>query len=158
MTKSADERLVQDLIPELKTEGITIDQWRSIIGNYEHCVAYGALLWPSFIEYEDCVFFDYGSGAAFMRDNYNGFMAHTKGDKSAVEAVMNHKHILDLFPNANPQPSREMILYVGRLLQEVWQAKLNRDFPDRKITVSFPEEHTDDLLQYEITFFQEHHS
>jgi len=48
-----------------------------------------------------------------------------------------------------------MVLYVGKLLKEVWQAKLNRDFPNRKITVSFPEDHEDDLLNYQVTFWQE---
>jgi hypothetical protein len=48
-----------------------------------------------------------------------------------------------------------MILFVGRLLKDIWQAKLSRDFPKRRITVSFPEEHQDDLLQYEVSFFQE---
>jgi len=40
-------------------------------------------------------------------------------------------------------------------LRDTWQARLNRDFPGRKIRVSFPEEHGEDLLQYEVTFFQE---
>jgi hypothetical protein len=40
-------------------------------------------------------------------------------------------------------------------MKELWQVKLNRDFPGRKITVDFPEEDDMDLIDYEITLFQE---
>jgi hypothetical protein len=144
-----------ELIPQLKNwkvDGTIIspDEWIGASGNYEHLVAYAKILWPEFVEHDDCVF-----RAGFTEETYRGFMAQAGGDKTSVEAVMNHRHVLDFFCNANPKPTREMILYVGRLLRDTWQAKLNRDFPDRKIRVSFPEEHCEDLLQYEVTFFQE---
>ena len=144
-----------ELIPELKdwkAAGKIIDpeEWIGTIGSYEHLVAYAQVLWPDFVEHDDCVF-----RAGFTEEIYEGFMAQTNGDKPSVEAVMNHRHILDLFCNGNPVPTREMVLYVGRLLRDTWQAKLSRDFPARKFRVSFPEEHCDDLLQYEVTFFQE---
>lgn len=143
------------LIPELQKwssggKSITAEEWIRTVGNYEHLVAYAQILWPDFVEHDDCVLL-----AGFTEDGYNGFMTRTKGHKSSVEAVINHRHILDLFCNADPKPTREMILYVGRLLKNSWQAKLDRDFPNRKIRVSFPEEHSEDLLQYELTFFQE---
>jgi hypothetical protein len=103
------------------------------------------------MEHDDCVFF----ADRFSKENYRAFMEQTKGDKSAVEAVMNHTHLLDIFCNAQPRPTRDMVLYVGRLLKDIWQAKLNRDVPNRRIRVSFPEEHEDDLLYYEVSFFQE---
>ena len=49
----------------------------------------------------------------------------------------------------------EQILYIGRKLKEMWKAKLNRDFPNRNITVRFYEEDSDNLLDYNITFYQE---
>jgi hypothetical protein len=93
----------------------------------------------------------------FSEKNYQDFMRQTSEDKTAVEAVINHIHILDLFndPYSEPEPSRELILYVGRLIKETWGAKLQRDFPNRKIVVSFPEQHCDDLIQYEVSFFRE---
>lgn len=143
------------LIPELKAwnngAGINIDSWIGCEGNYEHLVGYGSLFWPEFLEHDDCVFF----ADRFTRENYDAFLKQTKGDKRAVEVVMNHTHILDIFGNAQPKPNREMVLYVGRLLKDVWQTKLNRDFPKRNIKVSFPEEYEEDLLSYEVSFFQE---
>ena len=61
-------------------------------------------------------------------------------------------HILDLF--AGSKPSREQVLYFGRLLREVWAAKLAREFPDRRFVVSFPEEGCESLLDFEVSFYQ----
>ncbi|HUK46455.1 MAG TPA: hypothetical protein VLW06_02640 [Terriglobales bacterium] len=142
-----------DLIPSLREHWATndIDQWISIEGDFEHLVGYSRVLWPEFMEYDDCVF----RTLRFTEENYRGFMEQTNGDKAAVEAVMNHEHILDIFSNASIKPSQSMVLYVGRLLKDIWDAKLKRDFPARRITVSFPEGPFEDPLQYEVSFFQE---
>ena len=143
-----------DLIPELKAwkngAGIDIVSWIGCVGNYEHLIGYGRIFWPEFIEHDDCIFFT----DRFTEKNYRAFMERTGGDKKAAEVVMNHWHIEDIFYSAEPRPTREMILYVGRLLEDIWQTKLVRDFPSRSITVSFPEEYQEDPLNYEISFFQ----
>jgi hypothetical protein len=82
-------------------------------------------------------------------------MKLNNGDKRTVETMSNHHHIAAIFLSAEPEPNREMILYAGRLLKDIWQTKLNRDFPQRQITVSFPENHEEDLMNYEVSFFQE---
>jgi hypothetical protein len=141
------------LIPELSRwnngKGISVDAWISGEGDYEHLVGYSRILWPNFVEYDQCIL-----RAGFSKKSYKGFLQQTKGNRTAVEAVMNHEHVLDLFVNAEPKPTREMVLYIGRLLKEIWQAKLSRDFPGKAITVSFPEDYSEDLVEYEITFFQ----
>jgi hypothetical protein len=143
------------LIPELQKwssggKSISAKEWIGTVGNYEHLVAYAQILWPKFIEHDDCVF----RALRFTEENYRGFMTQTNGDKPAVEAVMNHEHILDMFSNPSAAPSADMVIYVGRLLKDVWDAKLKRDFPARVITVSFPEGPFEDLVQYEVSFFQ----
>lgn len=80
-------------------------------------------------------------------------MEHTRGNKRSVEAVMNHQHILDLFPNEKVQPSRDVLVYLGNLLKSMWSAKLAKDFPEREIVVDFSEEPHEDLLDYQITFY-----
>ena len=147
-----------DLIPEMKEwndgRGIHVGDWLACYGNYELTVAYTSLFWPEFVIHDDCVF-----SAPFTeqhKESYKGFMKQTDGHKSSVEAVMNHQHILDLFPNVEAEPTRDQVLHIGRILRQMWQKKLNSDFPDREITVSFPEEHCEDLLDYEVTFFQNH--
>jgi hypothetical protein len=50
------------------------------------------------------------------------------------------------------------VLFIGRKLKEIWGCKLKSDFPQRNFVVSFPEQPAEDLLDYEVTFFQDHGS
>ena len=142
-----------DLVPETRDwnegKGIELLAWIGCVGSIEHAIAYGELFWPDFVEHEGCVFF-----AGFSDESYRGFMS-TTGDRKSVEAVMNHRHILGMFVERELQPTQAQMVYLGRLLEEIWTAKLQREFPDKRFVVSFPEDPTDDLLDYEITFFQE---
>src|SRR6266496_1283812 len=143
-----------DLIPELKLwnhgQGIDIDAWIACIGNFEQAIGYSRLFWPDFVEHDGCVL-----AAGFSEESYRGFMAQTGGNKRAVESVMNHRHIVDLFGDPKLRPTREQVVYLGRILKDLWSAKLRRDFPTRSITVSFREGEYEDLTDYEITFFQD---
>ena len=140
-----------DLVPETRDwnggSGINVADWIGCIGSVEHAIGYGELFWPEFAEMDGCVFF-----AGVTKGGYLAFMQQTGGDKRAVESVLNHRHILDLFSVA--QPTREQVVYLGRLLQEVWAAKLARDFPDRRFVVSFPEDEFEGLRDYEVSFYQ----
>ena len=53
------------------------------------------------------------------------------------------------------QPTREQLVKLGCILKEMWQAKLNRDFPGR-CYVSFYQ-HAPSLDGFEITVLQAHH-
>jgi hypothetical protein len=52
------------------------------------------------------------------------------------------------------EPTREQVVHLGRVLREMWLAKLRAEFPGRAVVVSFPDEELPDLLDYEITVFQ----
>lgn len=143
-------------IPELKDwnsgRGIDIESWIGCQGDHKHLIAYARILWPNFTEHDGCIFL----GDCVDEENYRAFLAQTKGNKTAVEKVLNHRHIVDIFSRSHREmPSTEVVVYVGRLMKEIWRAKLDRDFPDRKIKVTFPEGVFEDILEYEITFFQE---
>jgi hypothetical protein len=145
-----------DLIPELKAwnngKGIDIDDWISCEGDHKRLIGCARILWPDFVEHDGCIF----RGDAIDEENYRAFLKQTKGDKTRVEAVMNHQHIVDLFSRSHHEsPTREVVLYLGRLMKEIWQVKLNHDFPGRNINVTFPEDDPRDLLEYQITFFQQ---
>lgn len=88
--------------------------------------------------------------------NYQSWLAKTQGDKKRVEAVMNHQHILDLFSRSHHErPTRQVLVYIGRLMKDILQNKLSRDFPDRTFVVEFAEDGVEDLVDYQVTFFQE---
>lgn len=114
--------------------------------------AWRSILWPDFAGHDGCVF-------RFKLDVkgeqiYRDWLARTDGDRKRVEAVMNHLHIADILKGVVESPSQEAVLTFGRLIRDLWREKLFRDFPGKKFVVSFPEEHTDYVEEYEITFYQ----
>jgi hypothetical protein len=154
MSQRLSDIPLADLIPETRAwndgRGIDLGDWIGCVGSFEHAIAYGELFWPDFAEHDGCVLF-----AGLSEESYRGFMQQAGGNRQAVEAVMNHRHIVDLFARPELEPTRAQVVYLGRLLKEMWAAKLRRDFPGKRFVVSFPEEPSENLLDYEVTFFQE---
>jgi hypothetical protein len=142
------------LVPETLTwdNGRPIDPgtWIGFMGRYDHLIAYAELLWPDFVEHDGCIL-----RAGFGEENYRGFLEANAGDKRAVETVINHVHIIDLIHGAYESgPTDEQSLYLGRLLKEMWQAKLAQEFPARRFVVTFDEE-GDSVYDFVVTFHQE---
>ena len=152
MPQSLSDVPMADLVLETREwnggAGMSVADWIGCVGGFEHAIGYGELFWPDFVELDGCVFF-----AGVSEAGYRGFLDQTGGDKRAVEAVLNHRHVLDLFADA--RPTREQVVYLGRLLREVWAAKLARDFPGRRFVVAFAEQGCEALLDYEVTFYQD---
>lgn len=129
--------------------GISVEAWVGCSGTIELAVGYSRLFWPEFIEYDGCVLF-----AGFSLESYRGFMEQCGGDRRRVEAVMNHRHMLDYFSHAGGSATAAQILYLGRVVKDMWEAKLYRDFLGRRFVVSFAEGPYDDLSEYEVSFWQ----
>ncbi len=134
-----------NLIPELskyrESGPWAIDVWLANIGRYDASIGYASLFWPSFTEVDDCVLLGPG-----VPEEYGSWKVKNPDDPSAIESVLNHRHLRDLFPTA-PKPSRSVLLHLGSVLREMWIAKLHRDFPDRRFVVSLhdrPPIHVDD--------------
>ena len=139
------------LIPELSAYSDSgpwaIDVWLANIGRYDAALAYASLFWPVFTEIDECVLLGPG-----VPESYAAWRASHGDDPGAIEAVLNHLHLLDLFPMA-PEPSRDAVLHLGIVLREMWTAKLHRDFPDRQFIVSFSETFDLRVDNPEITFY-----
>lgn len=144
-----------ELIPENALwdngEGMHVASWLSAFGNYEHAIAYAELFWPQFVEQNGCIL----RGGLLDDERFQNWMQATNGDKTALEATVNHKHIVDIFVNVPQPPTKLQIRHLGCKLKEMWEAKVRQTFPDRKIVVTFPEEDLHDLVAYEITVFQQ---
>jgi hypothetical protein len=143
------DTLVRELSRWNGGRGIDIDSWLSCVGSFELAIAFARLFWPAFVEHDGCVLFE-----GFSEASYTEFLEQTDGDRAAVEAVMNHRHIGDLFCGPDLEPTHAQLRHLGRVLVETWTAKLARDFPERRFSVTFPERELDELLDYEITFSQ----
>ena len=142
------------LIPELSEwnsgAGIGMLSWVRCVGRLDHAVAYAAYLWLDFVVHDDCVFLRVPDLA-----NYDDWMRQCGGDRTRVESVMNHLHLAEMFGDAAFEPSPDALTHLGRLLSDMWSCKLRRDFPDRRVTVALSGAGSDELLDYEITVYQE---
>ena len=71
---------------------------------------------------------------------------------------MNHLHIADIQYYGCSDASKDKLLLLGNVLKEIYQAKLQWQWPDRPCTVEFymPED-PDDLMEYQVSFWQKCH-
>ncbi|MEY2536278.1 MAG: hypothetical protein QOG67_18 [Verrucomicrobiota bacterium] len=122
-------------------------EWLYNTGSLEQALAYGELFWPHFVEHDDCVFL------SLDLEKYKSWMTTLEGSKARVEAVLNHRHIADLFENTE-LASHDWLINLGRKLKQCWAAKLQLDFPERHFEVQFEERRSPAATDYEITFFQ----
>jgi hypothetical protein len=98
------------------------------------------LFWPTFIERDDCVFL---SWSCPQRVEFDSALP----DRTAVEALHNHVHVLDRFRHSASipdepfydvsQPDFECACQLGRAMAQMWRAALTQQFPDRRFLVYF---------------------
>jgi hypothetical protein len=140
------------LIPELPNwnngKGITVESWIGCSGNFQLAIGYTTLFWPQFVEFEGYVFRE-----GFSVESLRGFQSQGPSRKN-VEAVMNHLHIAAIHYHDLSNCTIDHALYLGRALREIYQMKLASKFPARRFEVIFDESAREDIMAYEITFYQ----
>lgn len=144
-----------EMIPDLKEwddgKGVDWYVWLGSIADFKHAIAYSQVFWPSFIEYKNCIFLKHN----FTVASYNKWVKLLKNDLTAVEKLINHEHILDVFNNPNLPVSEKQLEFMGELLVEMWSCKLKKDFSDRRFLFQFKRGDSNNLMGYEITFWQD---
>lgn len=132
--------------------GIDIESWVGCEGNFSLAVGYASVFWPAFT-----LFDGYILSADFSEKSLREFEQNGSSRKS-VEWVMNHLHILDIQHGACGDASRDKVIALGNVLKEIYEAKLQWQFPDRPCTVEFfIREDPDDLDEYQLSFWQKCH-
>ncbi|HEY4031567.1 MAG TPA: hypothetical protein VGM25_14565 [Caulobacteraceae bacterium] len=142
------------LIPEMPAwnNGAGIDPmaWIGCTGTNELAVGYSLIFWPRFILIDQYVLRDRGpTTEARLRD----WERSASRDRQAIEAVMNHWHVIDLHASGTPATEAQL-RYLGRVLKEIHEVKLRSDFPDRAFIVGFNDEPDLDLVDYHLSFWQ----
>ena len=70
----------------------------------------------------------------------SSWLATTGGNKQAVEATLNHFHILHLqHPGIWKDATEAQLRFIGETLKEAWAAKLTRDYPAKRFVVELIE-------------------
>lgn len=131
--------------------GISIDQWIGCEGRFSLAVGYAAVFWPGFVEFEGYVL-----EKGFSIEGLRSFEASGENTRQSIEWVMNHVHIADLQHEGCSDISRDKIILLGEMMREMYTAKLQWQFPNRRFVVEFARpENPDDLQDYQISFWQE---
>jgi hypothetical protein len=142
------------LVPELPEwnngKGIDLDGWAHCTANSWSLIGASRVLWPDFVLFDGCVF----RGDGVDEANYRDWMVHTGGNRSKVEAVLNHRHVLDEFPTISPGSPEAQVLYLGGVMAAMLRAKLAHEFPERTFEVTWDCDRTDDMAMWSVTFFQ----
>ena len=132
---------------------IDLESWIGCTGNFSLAVGYLSIFCPEFTEYEGYIL-----RGEFSEDSLRGFEESCAGNRKAVEAVMNHLHIEDIQHYGCEDFSKDKAILLGNKLKEIYEAKLQWQFPDKPCVVSFYEpDDDDDLIEYQITFWQKAH-
>lgn len=84
----------------------------------------GRLLLPEFIEYQDAIFLK----SQFSDTRFLEWLRKLK-DLSAIEKVMNHIHVYDIFGYSSESTDEEF-LQVANLLRRSWSISLAVSFPN----------------------------
>lgn len=146
-----------DMLPELAEwnngKGIDLESWIGCSGNFRLAIGYSAIFWPRFVLFEDYILRE-----GFKVESVRGFEDQRKGNKRAVEAALNHLHIADLQYCGCEDITEQRVVYLGRILKEIYAAKLAWQFPNRPCEVHFyePDDRTN-VTGFEITFWQKKH-
>jgi len=142
------------LIPELPNwnngKGIDVASWIGCMGDFQKAIGYSVIFWPEFIEIDGYVL-----RAGVTREALQRWIEHCGTEKKSIEGTANHLHIRDLQYWNCPDATPERLVYLGRVLKEIYECKLRRDFPERTFKVEFYEGDADDLDGFELTFYQE---
>jgi len=115
------------------------------------------IFWPEFVLHDDRIYLD----AAPDADTYLELLLAADHDKTTVQILCNHRHLIDFFEHddeadhAATLPSRADLIKLGSRLQAMWQAKLALDFPDRPMVVAFDVEDEDPNEDLQLVVYQE---
>ena len=135
-------------------KGIDLESWISCSGSCHLAVGYAEYFWPEF-ELVDDYIVRAGVSSSVIREWERN---NSSGDRRAVEATMNHMHLIDINYHEHNNRSEDILLRLGSVLSEIYEAKLKWQFPDRPCTVSLYVPQDREVLDaYEITFWQKAH-
>jgi hypothetical protein len=142
-TRHPATSLIPDIDQWNNGRGIDLEDWIQCVGSYPDAIGYSSIFWPRIVEHNGYVLI-----CPFNESVLADFEKSANGNRAAIEATMNHRHMELLFQSENCNWSEERITYLGETLAEIYRAKLAQQFPDKRFTVEY--DRNDDRL----TFFQ----
>ncbi|MFT3675207.1 MAG: hypothetical protein QM781_04845 [Chitinophagaceae bacterium] len=99
----------------------------------EDFLIFSSLLFPELIEVDGCVFFK----THYNPDSYSRWKKALYEDRSAIEKMINHVHVYDLFDHRSGNVSESVFDEVGKLLQTSWSCYFRFKYPEWQIAVEY---------------------
>ncbi len=132
--------------------GIDLRSWVGCSGSFSLAVGYATVFWPEFTLFEGYIL-----PMGFSETALRGF--ESRGDsRKAVEWVMNHLHLDSVQHLGCEDISKDKLIALGEVLEQIYKAKLAWEFPDRPCIVEFHRPiDEDDLSDYQLSFWQAAH-
>ncbi|GAA5533753.1 hypothetical protein [Deinococcus aluminii] len=129
-------------------QDIDIETWLTNFGSIPEALAYSSIFWPQFVEYQGCLL-----RSGFDSAVFESCMQDLQGNREAIERLMNHQHLTAIFFNPEVEETPEQICQLGKLLQEMWTLKLQRDYPDLSVQVAFSWHNLEENEDAQITVY-----
>ncbi|MFT3676818.1 MAG: hypothetical protein QM781_13075 [Chitinophagaceae bacterium] len=99
----------------------------------EDVLILSSLFFPSMIEVDSCIFFK----SHYNPDSYLIWKNKFNNDSKAIERMVNHVHIYDVFDHCSDTISESIFEEVARLLQKSWIYYFRSLYPDKQINVEY---------------------
>ena len=147
------ESMKAELLAWNNGKGISLEDWIACEGNFRLAVGYSSIFWPNFVEFEDYIFME-----GFSEESLREFESEQRTTLESIEEVMNHLHIEDIQHDECKDSTKDKLIVLGNTLKEIYQVKLNLQFPHKPCTVEFYQpEDSEELWEYRISFWQKKH-
>jgi hypothetical protein len=108
------------------------DTWDylNLRADFDLAAAFVKLFSPDFLEVDGCILLQ----RSYTPEAFSEWLERYSGDKSAVESMLNHVHICDLFPNCpkDVEYSEQLYEFLAHALMVGWKSALGEAFPDRR--------------------------
>ena len=137
--------------------GIDLESWVSCEGNFSLAVGYSTIFCPKFVEFEDYIL----AFEEMSKENVQRIRDWEKQEgitKKSLEWVVNHLHIADLHHNGCEDLTVDKVIFLGNVLKEIYEARLQYLFPDKPCNVEFYQPEDNALVdEYQLSFWQKKH-
>ena len=122
---------VEKLQPGLGQAATVLEEWDCVglLFDVQQAAALLSLFWPEFVVRDGLVFLKQMNPKSFSTGVLNGLNT-VQAQRSA-----NHVYVFDSLSNRDGVGS-EIFSFVGDALAQAWQAKVDREFPELKVTVN----------------------
>jgi len=120
----------------------TFDEYAHSAIQLDHFFVVGSLLWPNLVRHRGGLFLE-----GFNVNRFNQWFTQSSS-LTAVERVMNHRHMRDMLRSLDDAP-RAVLVSAATLMQQCWEARLKQLSPDVPTKVEMYQTEHD----VEITFY-----